>query len=55
MRKDFTSNPHRSRKHRLIEERNTEIEKSNRMLYEKIRKIMQKGHSSEKKIEPKEE
>jgi hypothetical protein len=40
----------RSRKHRLQDERVTEIEKNNRMLYEKIRKIMQKGHHSEKKV-----
>ena len=26
-----------------MEQKNTEIEKNNRMLYEKIRKIMQKG------------
>lgn len=34
-----------TKKNRLEEERNTEIEKNNRMLYEKIRKIMMKGRS----------
>ena len=39
----FNPYKERSRKHRLLEERNTEIEKRNRMLYEKIQKIMKKG------------
>lgn len=34
-----------TKKARLEEERNTEIERNNRMLYEKIRKIMLKGRS----------
>lgn len=42
-----------TKKTRLEEERNTEIEKNNRMLYEKIRKIMLKGRSrSENKSSP---
>lgn len=40
----------RTRKHRLLEQKNTEIERSNRILYEKIRKIMIKGRNSQKNI-----
>ena len=33
----------RSRKHRLLEEKNTDIERENRRLYEKLRKIKLKN------------
>lgn len=43
--KDTYYNPHkqRSRKHRLVEEKNTDIERENRRLYEKLRKIKMKN------------
>ena len=47
-------NPHnqRSRKHRLMEEKNTEIERENRRLYEKIRKIkIKNAYQSESNLE----
>ena len=52
--KDKFVNPHtiRSRKHRLLEEKNTDIEKENRRLYEKLRKIkMKNAFESEGKID----
>ncbi len=48
----FNPHSHRSRKHRLLEEKNTDIERENRRLYEKLRKIKLKNtYQSESKLE----
>lgn len=47
-------NPHnqRSRKHRLIEEKNVDIERENRRLYEKLRRIkLKNAFQSENKLD----